>query len=766
MKINWLLGICIAVMISSCCQTKEKREIALIPQVRNLQEAQGAYTLNDQTKIGFGDEALQPAAQFLADRINGATGWNVQAMKESGAAINLTLDKALTNTDEYRIEVTADGINIAGQSYRGVLMAIQTMLQLMPNQIELPSQANHNRSWDIPAVTISDYPTYQWRGLMLDVSRHFYTTAEVKEFLELMARYKFNKFHWHLTDDQGWRIEIKKYPLLTEKGGFRKFNSHDRECMRIAKSQNNPDYNLPSDRIHVAEGDTLYGGYYSQDEIRDIVAYAGRLGIDVIPEIDMPGHFSAAIANYPNLSCFNQAGWGQVFSAPICPGKDEVLQFCEDVYTELFSLFPYEYYHLGADEVEKDNWKKCPNCQKRIKKESLKNEEELQSWFVHHMEHFFNRNGKKLIGWDEILEGGLSETATIMWWRSWAKDAVHRATAQGNNAILTPNDFFYFDYAADAKTLSKVYSFNPALAGLTTEQTSLIRGVQGNIWCEWIPSRERMQYMIFPRMTALAEVVWGTADAGRYDDYLNRLAAHYDRWDMLNINYRVPDLEGFATTNMFTDTKVVDIKCLIPTVEIHYTTDGTVPTKESARYTAPFTISETTHFTFRAFRKNGSADVPVKSSFIKQPLAEAAALDPSELKAGLQCKIFEKRYKNCENFTDGAKLLNTMLVDKVNIPSEAGGWLGLELTAWMEIPADGIYTFALMSDDGSRLYVNDYWVVDNDGDHGPRTMEGQYGMKAGLHAIKIHYYDGNNGGQLRLDVYSPSGEKVDVKYFN
>lgn len=763
MKINLLWGVVVALLIAGCSNRVAERKISLIPQVRNLQQGNGNYFVSSATTISYSAEELADAARFVANKVGVA---DVQFSESAVDGIFLTIDASLPHADEYRLNISKSGVKIAGQSGRGVMLGIQTLVQLLPNAIESNTNDGSSTKWDVPFVNISDYPSYQWRGMMLDVSRHFYTTAEVKEFLDLMARYKFNKFHWHLTDDQGWRIEIKKYPLLTEKGGFRKFNTHDRECIHRAKVEQNSDFNLPSDRIHVADGDTLYGGFYTQDEIRDIVAHAGRLGIDVIPEIDMPGHFSAAIANYPYLSCFNQAGWGQIFSAPICPGKDEVLQFCEDVYTELFDLFPYEYYHLGADEVEKDNWKKCPNCQKRIKKEGLKNEEELQSWFVHHMEYFFNQNGKKLIGWDEILEGGLSETATIMWWRSWAKDAVHRATKQGNQAILTPNDFFYFDYAADAKTLSTVYAFNPQLEGLSPEQLKLIKGVQANIWCEWIPSRERMQYMIYPRMTALSEVVWGTADATKFDDYLLRLVAHYDRWDLLNINYRVPDLEGFSSVNMFTHSKVVDVKCLIPTVEIRYTTDGSLPTQESTLYTAPFTISESTDFNFRAFRKNGTADVAVKTRFVKMPLAEAATVNVADLKEGLECKIFEKRYRNCENFTDGAKLLNTLSVDKIAIPKGAGGWLGLELTAWVEIPADGIYTFSLMSDDGSRLYVNDYYVVDNDGDHGPRTVDGQYGMKAGLHALKIHYYDGNNGGQLHLDVLSSTGENVDVKYYH
>ncbi len=766
MKINWLIGLCLSALFCSCCGPKEKSETALIPLPKNMQPSHGNYVIESKTKIACDDETLMAAGQYLANKINMSTGWDIETINAPSGDINLKLDTAMNATDEYRLEVTTSGIQITGQSYRGVLLGIQTLRQLLPSQIEQPAQANQQVKWDVPAVSITDYPTSQWRGLMLDVSRHFFTPAEVKELLDLMALYKLNKFHWHLTDDQGWRIEIKKYPLLTQKGGFRQFNSHDKECLWMAKSQDNPDLLLPADRLQVVEGDTIYGGYYTQEEIKEIVAYASQLGIDVIPEIDMPGHFTAAIANYPYLSCFNRAGWGHTFSAPICPGKDEVLRFCEDIYSELIPLFPYDYFHLGADEVEKGNWEKCPNCQKRIKKEGLSNEHELQAWFVKSMEKFLNANGKKLIGWDEILEGGLSETATIMWWRSWEKNAVHKATAQGNHAILTPNSHFYFDYAPDSKTLANVYSFNPALDGLDNNQTDKIQGVQANIWAEWIPSRERMQYMIFPRLTALAEVAWGTADMNQYGDYTNRLLTHYKRWDIMGINYRIPDLEGFNSKNVFTDQAIVKVNCQLPTAIIRYTTDGSIPTAESPLYTEPITISQSTNFAFRTFRQNGTADAVVKTQFAKQTLAEPVNRDKSSLTAGLLCKIYEKKYENCENFTDGAKLIDSLTVDKVAIPQGAGGWLGLSFEGYIEIPQDGVYTFALFSDDGSRLYVDGYFVCDNDGAHSPRELTGQYAMKAGLHAIGIHYFDGNNGGQLGLKIFSPANTEMVLNYFH
>ena len=314
------------------------------------------------------------------------------------------------------------------------------------------------QNYSIHVVQIEDAPRFEWRGFMLDASRHFWNKKEVKHVLDLMSLYKLNKFHWHLSDDQGWRIEIEKYPLLTEKGAWRKFNTQDRTCMARAKEEDNTDFLIPEDKIRIVEGDTLYGGYYTHDDIKEIVAYATQRGIDVIPEIDMPGHFLAAISQYPELACDGLIGWGEIFSSPICPGKDATLEFCRNVFKEVFELFPYEYVHMGGDEVEKANWKKCPLCQKRIRTEKLGSVEELQAWFVRDMEKFFPANGKRLIGWDEVVADGLSSDAAITWWRSWAKDALPTATAQKQKVIACPNEYFYFDYAQDQNSATGTFS--------------------------------------------------------------------------------------------------------------------------------------------------------------------------------------------------------------------------------------------------------------------------------------------------------------------
>ena len=400
---GWItvLGFAGAVFLSACNSTSTQvKEISIIPLPNSIVETSSAFVLPEKCTIGVTDKSLIPAADYLVSILSKSTGYQFSVTEGKGD-INLSLADS-GKEGSYSFVSTKNSVSISGSSYAGVIYGIETLRQLLPSGIE-SKEVVSNMEWAIPTVEIKDSPRFGWRGLMLDVSRHFYDKDEVKELLDLMALYKMNKFHWHLTDDQGWRVEIKKYPLLTEKGAWRKYNSHDKTCLELAKKNDNTDYLIPEGKIRVVEGDTLYGGFYTQDDIKEIVSYAQVRGIDVIPEIDMPGHMLAAVSNYDGVSCFKTTGWGTTFSSPICPGKESALEFCKNVYSEIIPLFPYKYIHIGGDEVEKTNWKKCPDCQKRIREKNLKSEEELQSWFIHEMEAFFNSQGKDMIGWDEIL---------------------------------------------------------------------------------------------------------------------------------------------------------------------------------------------------------------------------------------------------------------------------------------------------------------------------------------------------------------------------
>ena len=745
------------------CGKGASEDVSIVPVPAQLNLKSGGFELKSGATIGAESDSLMPAAKYLAEILNPSTGFDIQVVEGEGT-ITLKTGEVKGAEGAYTLKVSGNGVEITGGSYAGVIAGIESLRQLLPAQIESKTKVD-GVAWTVPAVEIADAPAFEWRGIMLDVSRHFYSPAEIKEFLDIMALYKLNKFHWHLTDDQGWRVEIKKYPLLTEKGAWRKFNSQDRECLRKEKADQNPDFGLPADKLRITEsGDTLYGGFYTQDEIRDIVAYAAVRGIDVVPEIDMPGHMLAAVSNYKGVSCFDQTGWGATFSSPVCPGKESAMEFCKNVYDELIDLFPYEYVHIGGDEVEKTNWKKCKDCQKRMAENNLKTEEELQSWFIHQMEAFINSKGKKMIGWDEILEGGLSNTATVMWWRTWAKDAPAKTTGQGNKIVYTPNSQFYLDYQEDKNSLGNIINLDVNQSIADTAAQKLVMGFQGNIWCEWIPSRERMHYQAVPRLIAIAELGWAQPEKRDFEEFRARLAAQFERLNVMGVNYRIPDLEGFNATNVFTDSATLDITCLDPTAQIRYTTDGSLPTAESTLYTGSVTVTETTDFTLATFRPSGKRCDVVRTKFIKESYSPAADVKPET--TGLTAKWYDYPGDKCSEIT-GVKLNGTYDIADVTIPADCKGNIGLVINGYIEIPADGIYTFALLSDDGSILNVDGATVIDNDGPHSPREIIGQKALAKGMHPIEVLYFD-HNGGQLQLVVTDAEGNALNPEtiYFH
>ena len=754
-KLSSSLLIVSACVFSSCTSTV-KQEIAILPTPVSLTEQSGSFVLKDGMKIGVSDQSLFPAAGYLQEILRNVISSSVEVTTDkSQVDMYFQLKDTVGKPGSYKLESTPEYIRVEATDYSGIISAITTIRQLLPATIEVQGE---KQNYSIPVVQIEDAPRFEWRGFMLDASRHFWNKKEVKHVLDLMSLYKLNKFHWHLSDDQGWRIEIEKYPLLTEKGAWRKFNTQDRTCMARAKEEDNTDFLIPEDKIRIVEGDTLYGGYYTHDDIKEIVAYATQRGIDVIPEIDMPGHFLAAISQYPELACDGLIGWGEIFSSPICPGKDATLEFCRNVFKEVFELFPYEYVHMGGDEVEKANWKKCPLCQKRIRTEKLGSVEELQAWFVRDMEKFFLANGKRLIGWDEVVADGLSSDAAITWWRSWAKDALPTATAQKQKVIACPNEYFYFDYAQDQNSVKKILAYDPcADERLSPEQKKYIWGVQANLWAEWIPTMKRIEYLIVPRMIALSEIAWAepTAKPG-LEEFYRQLVPQFKRMDVMRVNYRVPDLQGFYKVNAFIDETTVELTCPLPGTEIRYTTDGSMPTKESALYNGALEVGKTTDFAFRTFRPDGSPSDVVRTKYVKAPYAEAVTA-PAALQPGLKAVWHDFRGNLCADI-DAAPVKGEYVVESVSIPEEVKGNIGLVLTGYLEVPADGIYTFALLSDDGSTLMLDGELLGDNDGAHSPVEIIVQKALKAGLHPIEVRYFD-CNGGVLQMELVNEKGEK-------
>ena len=511
-------------------------EMVLFPQPRAIERKDGHFTLDGATRIIAHDQAL---GEMLAAYLRPATGFTLPVSSNDGATSDkaIVLEPASTGDESaevYRLDVSPERILLSAGALPGFLHGMQTLRQLLPPQI-LAGERVDGIDWTIPCVAISDAPTFGWRGLHLDVGRHMFPVAFIKKFIDLLAFYKFNTFHWHLTEDQGWRIEIKKYPRLTEVGGFRT------ETV-VPRTWDQYD-GVP------------YGGFYTQDEVRDVVAYATERGITVMPEIELPGHALAALTAHPELGCVGEGyqvrtTWG-IAEDIFCAGKDEVFAFLKDVLSEVLELFPSKYIHIGGDEAPKARWEACPACQARIKAEGLADEHELQSWFIRQIESWLNERGRNLVGWDEILEGGLAPNATVMSWRG--SDGGIAAANAGHNVVMTPNTYCYLDYYQSEDTdseppaipailpLRQVWDYVVVPEKTAADKRHHILGGQGNIWTEYMPNSDHVEYMVFPRAIAIADVLWHHPAERDYDDLVARLARHLPCLDAMGVNYRPLD---------------------------------------------------------------------------------------------------------------------------------------------------------------------------------------------------------------------------------
>lgn len=506
-------------------QLNAQNTIHIIPEPEKILISKGSFALTEKTSIGYiGDNQAKSVTKQLITRLNRSSGfkYEIATKTNSKSSIVFIVDKKKRVNDEaYDLIIKPNQIKISASSAHGLFNGLQTLRQLFPAAIESPNTAK--TTWTIPCVQIEDAPRYAYRGLLLDVSRHFFDKEFVKKYIDMMAMYKYNTFHWHLTDDQGWRIEIKKYPLLTTKSAFRK------EC----------------------DGQTT-GGFYTQDDIKEVVAYAAERFITVVPEVDMPGHAVAVLASYPELSCSGgpfkvETTWG-IFHDVFCAGNDKTYEFLENVLDEVAPLFPGKYFHIGGDECKKTRWERCIKCQNKIKTEGLADEHELQSYFIKRMEKYLQAKGKQIIGWDEILEGGVSKTATIMSWRG-TKGGI-QAAKQGNDVIMTPSTHCYLNYYQGVESeeplalknnqflpLQKVYTFDPTPEGFTAEQARFILGGQGNVWAEYISTPAEAEYMVYPRALALSECLWSQPKNKNYSSFEQKIHAHYDRMVRYGINF-------------------------------------------------------------------------------------------------------------------------------------------------------------------------------------------------------------------------------------
>ncbi|MDQ3996753.1 MAG: beta-N-acetylhexosaminidase [Gemmatimonadota bacterium] len=518
--------------------------IAVIPQPTRLTPGSGEFVITSRTTV-WADDASAAIGRQLAASLAPATGFMLEVRSGADAppgSIQLRQDTSLApglGREGYRLDVRPDGVVAQAAEPAGLFYAIQTIRQLLPPEIFRSSQVA-GLTWSMPAVTIEDVPRFGWRGAHLDVARHFMPKEFVKKYIDLLALHKMNSFHWHLTEDQGWRIEIRKYPRLTEVGAWRKETVVGRPNRDTTKNK--------------YDG-TRHGGFYTQADVREVVAYAAERFVNVVPEIEMPGHAQAAIAAYPwlgnypdrQLEVWNR--WG--VNENILNAEPRTIAFMQDVLAEVLELFPSKFIHVGGDEAVKTQWRSSPRAQARIRELGLRNEAELQSWFIRQMDAYLAARGRRLVGWDEILEGGIAPGATVMSWRG-VRGGIAAARA-GHDVVMAPTTYTYFDYYQSPNRdseplaiggllpLDSVYGFEPIPADLEPQYAKHVLGAQGQLWTEYMPTSRQVEYMAFPRMTALAEVVWSPKERKHFADFSRRLDVHLRRLDELQVNYRKPN---------------------------------------------------------------------------------------------------------------------------------------------------------------------------------------------------------------------------------
>jgi len=659
----------------------KETNISIIPKPQNVEVKAGHFQFTNKIVIvtDWKSEEANNAITYFSNTLKNVGYFEIKKTTELPAGDESVIiikrnKEADFGNEAYNLMISGKNIVIESAEANGLFYAFQTILQLLPPQVFSKSKVE-NIDFEIPCVNINDKPKYKWRGFMLDVSRHFFQKGFIFKVLDYLAMHKMNTFHWHLVDDQGWRIEIKKYPKLTNIGAWR---------------ANREDQPWNSDREPQRKGEkATYGGFYTQDDIREIVQYAKDRFITIIPEIEMPGHCISALAAYPQYSCT-----GKQYTVPTgsvwkdrkvyCAGNDKTFEFLQNILSEVIELFPGKYIHIGGDEAKKDAWKNCSKCQARIKEEHLANVEELQGYFIKRMEKFINSKGKTLIGWDEILEGGLSPNATVMSWRGLAGGIV--ASRDKHDVVFSPTNYCYFDYyqgnpeyepiaIGGFLPIKKVYSFDPSLKdSLTGKEREHILGVQANLWTEYVPTESQAEYMMFPRLAALSEVAWRENENRDWINFSERLEKQFKRYDALGANY---SKSAYNVTAKYEVDKnkhniIVTLENEVGNTQIRYTTDGTEPTVNSSLYTNPFAVDKVITIKAATFKD-------------KKIISRVTNLEVlANLATGLPVKLkfaFDERYPSKREYalTDGIR-------GTINYRSSAWqGYYGVDLNATIEL---------------------------------------------------------------------------------
>ncbi len=575
----------------------QNHTIELIPKPVEMKQMTGSFTLTNTSLVSYNNPIAKKVADMLAEKLNAPTGFSLKTAEGNSGSIQLILTKKENKTigkEGYTLNASSSGILITANEPAGLFYGMQTLLQLLPKEIE--SAEAVNRNWSVPAVQITDYPRFAWRGIMLDVSRHFFTKKEVEEYIDQIARFKYNRFHWHLTDDNGWRIEIKSYPKLTSVGAW-----------RVPRSGHFGDRLAPKPGEPATDG-----GFYTQDDIREVVKYAQDRFITIVPEIDVPGHSMAAIAAYPELSCTQDTsikvnpgskfaewypnGTFQMFiDNTLNPANENVYKFLDKVFTEVAALFPGEYIHVGGDECYKGYWEKNAQCKALMKKLNTRYVEDLQGYFINRVEKIVESKGKKLIGWDEILDGGISPDASVMSWRGMQGGI--EAAKMKHYVVMSPTTYTYIDYCQGDPTVDppiyanlrteKVYSFEPVPEDVDPKY---ILGGQANLWTEQVPTLRYAEYMTYPRAWALSEVLWSPKNSRNWPDFAQRMEDFFPRADVAGVNYSRAAYDAIIDPIMKDGKLVLQMKPEIPGLDIYYTIDDAMPDNFCTKYTGPVAL--------------------------------------------------------------------------------------------------------------------------------------------------------------------------------
>ncbi len=737
--------VCVMLLVVSSFVFEGKAQtgaINVIPTPQEVVARNGVFRLSASSCLVSKGKGAKAVARSFDEKLHRSTGWHLAGKRsDEGGSVEFCIEKNVKGDEAYQLDVTEQGVKASASTETGLFYAMQTLLQLLPPAIEENGGLKNHVSLDVPTLTIKDAPRFAYRGVMLDPCRHFLPVSAVKQQIERLSAYKINRIHWHLTDDQGWRIEIKKYPKLTEVGAVR------------------------------VEGDgSVHGGYYTQEEVKEVVEYARRHHIEIVPELEMPGHGLAAIAAYPHLACKGDSItpriiWG-VEDVVFCPGRENTFDFLKDVIDEMVPLFPGTLFHIGGDESPREEWVSCNDCQQRKKALGLKRESQLQSYVVGRIGEYLKEKGKTLIGWDEILEGGnLDTSAVVMSWRG--EEGGITAASMGHHVLMTPsNKGFYFDqYQSDPATettaiggyttLEKVYAYDPVPEALSKAgKGHYVLGVQANCWSEYMHTPSTLELRLYPRALALAEVGWSELSRKNYEDFVRRVdtdaALRLYAW---GVNFHIPQPEqpgGSLDYVAFTDSAALTLKTVRP-LKIVYTTDGTTPDMSSAEYKSPLRFNTSTTVRTAAVLPCGIMS-PVRTIYVEKQNHAPAAKLATPSKAGALLSIWWGNYFSPYSlplYADEVKVVKGTedLRTQTRVPKSVRDVrnYAAALQGYINIPADGVYEFAT---NNNQLWIDGRPVVDNATMPVPRYSPNnrQVALAKGLHPIKVVFLGGIWGG--------------------